>query len=267
MDARCLLRTGRWATAAAALLVLGCTSSGDLTTLVDSALNSLSSVLADSSTMSDATSDGTATADASSDTEAGRPHGGPGHLIELLGLSEEQQTQADSMHEQMRADIDALVEPAEQELLEILTDEQETQLDGHYGLLLGLPPHHDGPPGPPPTEEEIAAAESDPNFIPPPHRGGPPPMGGRGGPMGGGHGPGMGPPPGPPPTLDDLAAEFSLTDEQVTQIAAIREALQADIQAVHDASLASFKAILTAEQLVIFEEFEANRPKPPSAGE
>lgn len=179
-----------------------------------------------------------------------------GGFPDPLGLTDEQKVQAKAIFESMRSDIEPLREQAEADIRNVLTAEQQA------------------------TWDEIKANR------PAPFAGGfGMPPGSVGGHMGRGMGRGMGGPFGGASVgaavdgehpmmegecdpaarrqamLDRLAEELGLTDDQKTQIATIQDNLHTAIESRRQQALDELKAILTADQLAILEEIEANRPR------
>lgn len=179
-----------------------------------------------------------------------------GGFPDPLGLTDDQKAQAQAIFESMRNDIEPLREQAETDIRNVLTAEQQA------------------------TWDEIKANRPGPfggGFGPPPG-----PFGGH---MGRGMGRGMGGPFGGASVgaavdgehpmmegecdpaarreamLDRLAEELGLTDDQKAQIATIQDNLHTAIEARRQQALDELKAILTADQLAILEEIEANRPR------
>lgn len=176
-----------------------------------------------------------------------------GGFPDPLGLTDDQKAQAQAIFESMRTDIEPLREQAETDIRNVLTAEQQA------------------------TWDEIKANRPGPfggGFGPPPG-----PFGGRigrgpGGPFGGagiasatvdGQHPMMegecDPATRRQAMLDRLAEELGLTDDQKTQIATIQDNLHTAIESRRQQALDELKAILTADQLAILEEIEANRPR------
>jgi Spy/CpxP family protein refolding chaperone len=183
-------------------------------------------------------------------------HGGPrhGHLAGLLNLTTDQQTQADAIFAAAETDIRALRDEAREQIRALLTTEQLAIFD------------------------ELCPPPPDPNTLPDPNLPPPPPGGPGMGPhraMGPGHGMGPHGAPSSMPvvSVDDpnapadgpdawLDEQLQLTDEQQTQIDAIRTALHDAVAARHEQARTEFRAILTADQITILDQWEAAHPRP-----
>jgi len=188
--------------------------------------------------------------DDASDATTGRKGAHHGNLDSLLDLTADQQTQAQAIFDTAETDVRALRDDAREQIRALLTEEQLAIFDE----LCPAPPDPNTLP--------------DPNLPPPSHDG--PGMG-----PGHGHGPHGGPPLGMPAvsiddpnaTTDDdpdawLDEQLQLTEEQQTQIDVIRTALHDAIEARHEQARADFRAILTADQLAILDQWEADHPRP-----
>ncbi|MBL8880462.1 MAG: hypothetical protein JNG88_15220 [Phycisphaerales bacterium] len=268
---------------AAAGLFAGCSGSADLTTALDN-LVAGASTAADTLSSGDATAATTVTAldDSTADDAAlrGRGHHGPPGPIADLNLTDEQQTQARQIHNAARTDIEALATSAREQMRAVLTEEQQAKLDELRDARGGNKSEFVHPEL---TDEQRAQIEALHEQLhngeitieefrtkvqeitgvelpsePPFGRGGPR---GRGGP--GMHAPGFG---GPGlldgPFADRLAEALGLTDDQRAAIDAIRQTTREAVQARHEQARTEFRAILTAEQLAILDEWEANHPRP-----
>lgn len=151
---------------------------------------------------------------------------GPGQrLANLLDLTDDQITQARDIYGRLRDDIEALRQAAHDDILALLTAEQQAILDDLF-------------------DREDKADES--NAL------------GRGRP-GGPDRPGR--PgfirPGRMRWAQFFIEVLDLTQEQQDQIRAIREALRDDVAARHQQARDEFRAILTPEQLNILDALES----------
>jgi hypothetical protein len=203
-----------------------------------------------------------------------------------IDLTAEQQAQAQTIFQQARDQVVALHATARDQVVGLLTAEQQAAL----AELEQPPAPPDGPEAPPaplcPLAENAACArpvpvplppcpdsngmppDPDPNALPDPNA--MPPMGpGHGGhpPMGGGQpgrppmGHGQG---GPRPLClnDEVITTLVLTPDQITAIEAIHTALQTSEAEVRDAADQAFRAILTEAQLAELDQL----PPPPPGG-
>lgn len=209
-----------------------------------------------------------------------------------IELTEEQQTQAETIFQQARDQIVSLHATARDQVLALLTEEQQQALTD----LEQPPAPPDGQEAPPeplcPALENSACAQPAQVPLPPcsdqswepndPQRGSPPPDGDPnalppdGPPQ---HGPGMMPPQGGPPgqppmghghgcppvvcLSEETIATLALTDEQVTAIEALHMALETATAEARDAARVAFRALLTDEQL---QELDQLPPLPPPGG-
>ena len=168
----------------------------------------------------------------------GHGHGRGHFLINLLDLTEAQQTQADAIFESLHDDIHAMREAAHDEILALLTEEQRAMLedfrDGRHDRW------SDG------ADDASDDADDGKSADQASGRGRGRGPGHPGGPFGFGR-PGFG-------VLIDL---LELTEEQQTQIAAIRTALRTNVANRHQQARDEFRAILTPEQIAILDEFKA----------
>lgn len=268
-----------FALVAAAALIGGCSGTSDLSTALDS-------LVAGTSTTGDTASLNTATAAATIDAAAvdatgandgalrGRGHHGPPGPFAELNLTDEQETQAQQIHEAARADIDSLITAGRDQMRAVLTDEQRTKLDE---LRAAHDANKDAVERPELTDNQKTQIEALHEQLRsgeitfeefrtqvqeitgvelPIGRGGPQRPALRGpGPFGG---PGL----LEGPFADRLAEVLGLTDEQRAAIDDIRQSTRDAVEARHDQARDEFRAILTAEQLAILDEWEANHPRP-----
>jgi len=281
--------------AAGAVLVGGCPA-----TTTDSSLNNqVQAVQAALSTAVGTNTAATAVADANATVDPNGGHWGPPRPPRgpQLNLTDEQKAAAKALHQQARQDIAALKLDAYNQMRAVLTADQQAIFD----TLLPPPPDPndpnappDGGPGcppPPPDPNDPNAPPppppwdpNDPNAPPPPPPGGGPggpggPHGGPGGPGGfgpggpgghggpGGRGKGFGPGgpgggPGPDVLLPMLTVALDLTTDQQTEIETILTTTGDAIAARHEQVRTDFRALLTAEQLAILDQWEADHPRP-----
>ncbi len=173
----------------------------------------------------------------------GKKSGHKGSLIEQLGLSEDQQTQIqtlkDTLHEQKQAlrkeywtDVEAILTDEQLETLEEirnplgLTEDQQTQIQALKDQDL--------------TKEEFLSSlediltdeQSETLEELKANRGG---------------------------HKDSLAEQLGLTEDQQEQIEELREDLKEGWQALREEFSTDFEAILTADQLATLEDLKANR--------
>ena len=173
----------------------------------------------------------------------GKKSGHKGSLIEQLGLTEDQQTQIqtlrDTLHEQKQAlreeywtDVEALLTDEQLETLEEirnplgLTEDQQTQIQALKDQDL--------------TKEEFLTSfediltdeQSETLEDLKANRG---------------------------QHKDSLAEQLGLTEDQQEQIEDLREDLKEEWQALREEFSTDFEAILTADQLATLEEFKTNR--------
>jgi Spy/CpxP family protein refolding chaperone len=158
-------------------------------------------------------------------------------LTNLLSLTDEQQAQVQDIFDRLHTDMQAAREAGRTEFESLLTAEQIAKL------------------------EEIRAEHEGPDFA---NHAGPPPFPGfRPG------GPGF-----PPPfsrgadgreamqqaMLDRLTADLGLSEDQVTQIAALQDAQHAAAEARRQQAKDELRAILTPDQIAILDQIETMHP-------
>jgi len=148
----------------------------------------------------------------------GAPNHGP---FDHLGLSTEQQSQADAIFTQLRTDTENAFAAADEQVRGILTDEQKAKFTGLQPLagIGGGPEGGCRGPG-----DGLLGME----------------------PLGSGN----------DPLLDRLAKDLVLTDAQRTSVETVLNNLQTTIQSYRDKASADFRAILTAEQLAILDPLQ-----------
>ena len=148
-----------------------------------------------------------------------------------LNLTDAQVQQAQDISQRLHDDLQKLRQNAHDQILAVLTPEQQAQLDQLF---------------PQPAGASRASGASGPSgpLMPPPHRFGM-------------HGREMGMPGGGPESFSqDLTGQLQLTAAQQTQIEQIRTDLRNAVQARHQQARDEFRAILTPEQLAILDQME-----------
>ena len=148
----------------------------------------------------------------------GAPNHGP---FDHLGLSTEQQSQADAIFTQLRTDTENAFAAADEQVRGILTDEQKAKFTG-----LQPPAGIGGGP-------EGACRGPGDGLL------GMEPFGS-----------------GNDPLLDRLVKDLVLTDAQRTSVETVLNNLQIAIQSYRDKAFADSRAILTAEQLAILDPLQ-----------